>query len=209
MISDNKFVGGYGGWPVAIGPQDTIHDERGLDIILERNWHVAGPATQWHQMIWFSNVTTRNNIIDMSGTQAHGGIQVAQRASLQVPADNVRVYNNTFYSPDTDNDFVAIQLHPAVTNVVVKNNLGFAPNDSNRVMISGTGSALAPLVQSNNSTDVRINPLFVGPLTSASGFKPMDGSYATRAGAVTQVFSDFLGIPRSTTEATDLGSTTH
>ena len=209
VIADNKFVGGHGGWPVTIGPQDGVHDERGRDIILERNWHVAGPATQWHQVIWFSDVTTRNNIIDMSGSASHGGIFVSQRAGFQVPADQVRVYNNTFYSPDTANDFVAVQLHPKVTNVVVKNNLAFAPNDSTRLMIRGTGDASAPLVESNNSKDLRIDPLFVGPFSSPAGFKTRAGSYARGAGISSKVFSDFLGAGRPTNAAPDIGSTTH
>jgi hypothetical protein len=207
VISDNKIVASYGGWPVAIGPQDTLKDERGRDIILERNWHVAGPATQWHQLIWFSDVTTRNNVFDMTGALAHGGVSIGPRAAFQVPPNQVHVYNNTFYSPDVDNDFVAVQLNPAVTNTVVKNNLGYAPRDTRRTMIEGTGAATAPLTQSNNSLNVLLDPKFVGPLTTPTGFKLQTDSYAKGAGTAANVFSDFFATPRTMNVAPDLGST--
>jgi hypothetical protein len=208
VISDNKFVGGNGAWPVAVGPQDQTVDERGLDIILERNWHVAGPGTQWHQVIWFSDVTSRNNIIDMSGAVSHGGILVSQRAPQQPPANQVHIYNNTFYSPDIDNDFVAVGLHPLVTNVVAKNNLGYAPNDTYRKMTDGTGHSSAPLVQSNNTTNVLINPQFVGPLTIPAGFKIKDDSYAAQSGTFSSVYSDFFQTNRPTEAAEDIGAIT-
>ena len=209
VISDNKIVGAYGGWPVAIGPQDGIRDERGRDIVFERNLNVAGPATQWGALIWFSDVTVRNNIFNMSGALSHGGVWISQRASFQPPANRVEVYNNTFYSPDEDNDFVAVQLHPTASNAVVRNNLAFAPRDSNRVMIQGSGDPNAPLVESNNTRDPRTDPLFVGPLSTAAGFKLRGDSYAAGAGAEIQVYSDFLSTSRRLDIPPDLGSITH
>jgi hypothetical protein len=206
VISDNKFVGAYGGWPVTLGPQDNVADERGRDIILERNWHLAGPATQWHQVIWFSDVTSRNNVFDTTGALSHGGVLVSQRGPQQPPANEVHVYNNTFFSPDADNDFVAVGLHPSVTSVVVKNNLAYAPRDTNRKMIDGTGNPSAPLVQSNNSTNLLIDPQFTGPSTSPAGFKVRDGSYARQAGVFSAVFSDFFEVSRAPGASENIGA---
>jgi hypothetical protein len=209
VISDNKIAGAYGGWPVALGPQDGVRDERGRDILFERNLNVAGPATQWGALIWFSDVSVRNNIFDMSGAISHGGVWISQRAAFQPPADRVEVYNNTFYSPDLDDDFVAVQLHPTASHAVVKNNLAYAPRDSNRRVIQGTGDPNAPLVASNNTLDARVDPLFVGPLSTVAGFRPKLDSYATGSGATVQIYSDFLSTSKPLDLPPDLGSITH
>ena len=205
LISDNKIVGAYGAGPVAIGPQDQYVDERGRDIILERNLHVAGPGTQWAQVIWFSDVTSRNNIFDMTSSQYAGGIMVAQRAPQQPPPNRVGVYNNTMYSPDATNSFIGVQLHPLVKNVVVRNNLAYSPKNSNSVMIDGIGDPAAALNQQNNTTNLQADPQFVGPVSTPSGFAVRAGSYARGAGAFTKVFSDFFETARPS-GATDIGA---
>ena len=210
VISDNLFVSSYNAWQVAVGPQDDVSDNRVKDVILERNLHRSGPGAQLGQVIWASEVTSRNNVFDTTGALSHGGIRVGRRSPVSLPSDQVRVYNNTVTSLDTASNFVAVELHRDVTNVKVQNNLAYAPFDSNRVMISGTGSATAPLIASNNSTNLQLDPLFEGPLSTVSGFKLKSGSYAVKAGAATgsmpQVFSDLFVVDRPVGVAADLGA---
>jgi len=212
VISDNLFTSSYNGWQVTLGPLDGEKDSRVKDVILERNLHRSGPATQIGQVIWASEVTSRNNIFDTTGALYHASIRVGRRSPATQPSDHVRVYNNTMFSADASNDFVAVELHPDVTFVTVQNNLAYAPLDSRRAMISGTGSPAAPVVASNNSTDLLVDPLFAGPVSSAAGFKLKGGSYARKAGSAAEplprVFSDFFGEDRPAGAASDLGATT-
>ena len=206
VISDNKFIGAAGAWPIAVGPPDNVSDIRGKDIILERNWQVAGSGSQVSQLLWWSDITSRNNIFDLSAGSAKMGIFVGKRGSGQVAPDRVSIYNNTFYSSTIDNDFVAVDVDSSASNVEVKNNLAYAPNDSRRTMINGTGSVLAPVIASNNSTDLRVNPLFIGNTSTALKFKLQSGSYAIGAGTSIPVFSDFLSTAKSPTTTRGIGA---
>jgi hypothetical protein len=193
MISDNKFTGHASGWPVTLGPQNSENDERVRDVILERNWHVAGSAraSSSQVVIWAWDVTIRNSLIDMSGAAEHNGITVSRRG-LEPASNRVSVYNNTFYSSATGNDFVAIALGGSVANTTVKNNLAYAPFDSYHRLLSGSGTGL---VASNNSSDaqVRSSPGFAsGSPASPADFRLVAGSYAANAGAAVPVYSDFF-----------------
>lgn len=206
VISDNKFVGAAGAWPIAVGPPDNVAENRGKDIILERNWHVSGSGSQISQLLWWSDITSRNNIFDMSAGLAKNGIFVGKRGSGQIAPDRVSIYNNTFYSSTIDNDFVAVDVDSNARNVVVKNNLAYAPNDSRRTMINGTGSALAPVIASHNSIDLRVDPLFIGNTSTALKFKLQSGSYAIGSGTSVQVFSDFLSAVKSPAVTPGIGA---
>ena len=212
-IADNEFVGSYGAWPIAVGaPSSDNIEYRGKDIILERNWQVAGPGTQSFQNLWWPDITSRNNIFDLSAAKYKVGVFVGSRDLAHAGPDRINVYNNTFYSSTSGNSFMAVQVDTTATNVVVKNNLAYAPLDVYHVMIEGTGNASAPLVAKNNSANTQVrdtNPLFVGPFSTIAGFKPMSGSYAVSTGTVAPVFSDFLGNIRPTNVAADLGSNNH
>src|SRR5205085_9644699 len=43
VASENKFIGTQSAWSVTITPKNTQVDERLRDLIVERNWFVAGP----------------------------------------------------------------------------------------------------------------------------------------------------------------------
>ncbi len=211
-IADNKFVSAYGGWPVAIGyPSSDPAEFRGKDIILERNWQIAGPALGGRfQNLWWPDTTSRNNIFDLSGGGPDRiGIYVGRRGPTHTPPDRVHIYNNTFFSSTPGAGFVAVNVGADTPNIVVKNNLAYAPNDTLRQMLSGTGDANAPVVASNNSADLRRDPLFAGPPSSASGFRLTPNSYAVRSGIGVPVYSDFVGAITPATVAPDLGSIGH
>jgi hypothetical protein len=215
VVSDNKFLGNGGDiWTLYYGPQAAANDERVSDTITERNWFTAGSGTQRAFVLQGQNQTVRNNVFDSSGAQSHGGIQITSNP-VYVPttwAMLVNVYNNTFYDSDTiaccAGNFNAVIIDANSSNTTLKNNLAYAPNDSNHVMISGTGIGL---VQSNNSSDAQVgatNPLF----TSVSPFNPTNakitsGSYAIGGGTTVPVWSDFF----LTTQASprDMGAVVH
>jgi len=211
-IADNKCVPAYGPWPIAVGPPSSDPVEfRGKDIILERNFQTAalGRGGQF-QSLWWSDITSRNNIFDMSNWQTEKlGIYVGKRSLTHTPPNNVNIYNNTFYSSKIADVFTAVQVDSTATNVVVKNNLAYSPYDRNIKMILGTGSPMSPIVSSNNSLDLRKNPMFLTTAPQIGEFKLATGSYAIGTGMSIPVFSDFQGTIKSPSVAPDLGSSGH
>ena len=150
------------------------------------------------EKIYFSDVTSRNNIFDTTGAAIHGNISIVQAAAHQPPPNRVHIYNNTMYSPDTDNDFVGISIGSTVTNAVVRANLAFAPRDTKGAMIEGTGASTAAVVANSNSMNLRLDPGFVGPLSSPPGFRLNPSSYARGViqGSLSVDSSDFFGAGR-------------
>ena len=157
VISDNKFnataPSGDASWTVAIGPQDNAHDERVRDVIFERNWMVtsASAGQQVALITWSSRTTIRNNLIDMTNAAFHNAILSEKRGidgngtpSEQWP-NFVWVYNNTIYS-GSSGDFIGLEMasgaghNNSAANVVMKNNIGYAPSSSSPVMKDGNGA---------------------------------------------------------------------
>jgi hypothetical protein len=196
VVSDNKFVGTRGSdWTVTYQPQAST-DERILDVITERNWFVAGGAeagTQFALVLFARNQTIRNNLFDTTGGRAQGAILVHD--GLSVGSNRVNIFNNSFLGNDPGKDFIGISVRPAAQGVVVRNNLAFAPKDSQARMLAGPADA------SHNSNDAQVkrsDPRFSERMPRApSGWKPMKGSYAIGSGTLAPVWSDFFGKPRS------------
>jgi len=193
IVADNEFVANQNvTWSVAFGPQDGGQDERLRDIIVERNWFRNTSSTLVVPLIvWVQHSSIRNNVLDLTGQADHLGIFAGRRGIEAIPT-RVRFYNNTFYSGDAANNFVAVELDSQITNAAVVNNLAYAPNDSAHVMLRGTGAS--GLIFSNNSTNaqVQISPAFVGPMSTPAGFEVQAGSYAINTGASVPVFSDYF-----------------
>jgi hypothetical protein len=208
VISDNDVVGGSEAWTIAIGPQDGGSDERVRNVIYERNMNNGASANQVQVIVWASEITARNNLLNVSAMAAKQGIIISRRG-IEPASDLCRVLANTFYSSASDNDFIAVELGSSVTNITVKNNLGYAPSDSNHVLLNGTGAS--GLSASNNSSTAQVgatSPNF----TSGSPVNPVDfqitaGSYAIGAGVDTaKVWDDFFGSIRDwSTPNTDIG----
>jgi hypothetical protein len=121
--------------------------------------------------------------------------------------DAIAVYNNSAYTgfSSSTSPFIIVDISDSPTNVVIRNNLGYAPNN--------TASNTAPVrdlsgggfTASNNSTTAQIqgvSPNFVAtPPTQPSHWRPQAGSYAINGGYVgpppAPVFSDFFAAPRT------------
>jgi len=214
VVSDNKFIGIAGSDQTTMyGPQAAT-DERVADTLTERNWYVAGGGAGGTQaalqLLAHREQTIRNNLFDTSGGKAHGGITISTLGVI-VP-DQIRVYNNSFYSTDADNDFLAIRVgSTAITNVTVKNNLAYAPLDTQHLLVDCAGSsslvACTSLTVSSNSSNAQVltSPNFsVTPPVTTADWKPTVGSYAIGAGTPVPVWSDFFGLVQPVTR--DLGA---
>jgi len=214
VVSDNKFVphttqnGNTGS-----GPKADSSDERLRDCIWERNWWTTAPGGQMQVQFALtgSEFTLRNNIIEVSGSSSDNRVFRVQMTNVVggYPVPNfVRFYNNSAYSSDTGSNFVMVQLDPSVTNVSLINNLAYAPGDASPVLRTGTGAA--GLVESNNSTNLQIkttSPAWTSVAPSApSGFGLTAVSYATNAGGLAPVWSDFFRTARPNGGAIDLGA---
>jgi hypothetical protein len=213
IVADNKFIGGSPdvAWTVTTGVFDATKDARVRNSIYERNWFTAGVDTQKSLRIEAYETTVRNNIFDTSGAGvvSRNGVTVAfnNTSGTMPPTDQTRIFNNTFYSGDTNSNFRAVWLEAPVTNVTVKNNLAYAPNDSVHAMIFSDAGAAAPTASNNSlNNDVQLtNPGFANATpTVPVDFKLTGGSYYV--GTPVPVFSDFFGLSRPQTAPVDIGA---
>ncbi|MEK7705816.1 MAG: PKD domain-containing protein, partial [Myxococcota bacterium] len=225
VISDNKFVGGDGSvaganggnsYGVGLGPQNFFRDERLRDIIFERNWLIAGTATQIQLLARGTDITIRNNIFDDSKALYHRNINVGAENGIygngaEPPPLRTQIYNNTFYSTGA-NDFYGITLWSTPDFTDIANNLAYGPSSpvgsGSRMINNDAGST--HLTQSNNSTDaqLRVAPGWVNATPVApADFALAGGSYARDAGlSAIPVWSDFFGTSRPQNAETDIGA---
>lgn len=210
LISDNKFTAAAEPWSISIGPQTPDYDERVQDVILERNLHVMNATSSVAQVIHASEITIRNNLYLGGGGSTQTGVLIEMDGGAtnhEIPASNVRVSNNTQYSPDhvPGNQFIMVDIEDAyaatarVSNITIKNNLAYAPNATSPLLYANPKNA-ANVVVSNNTSDSQLkstSPLFSAtPATTLSGWSLLSGSYAVNAGTTVPVWSDFFGNSR-------------
>ncbi len=194
VISDNKITDYANPWSVTIGPQDKWKDERVRDVIIERNWFVATPASQSLVTIWAADTTVRNNIFS-AGSANTIGVMVTQRG-IEPPSTNVRIFNNSFFSAygSPSNPVIPFQIGSTTTNITVTNNLAYTPNSNNAIMIDGKGKS--GFTASNNTSKLQLrktNPRFAAiPANNPASFKPTKNSYAIGAGKPVPVWTDFF-----------------
>jgi len=205
LISDNKLTGvSNSAWMVTSGPQNNTNDERVRDVIFERNWLVAGSGTVKGLVIFSRDTTLRNNICDFS-LASNASCFNPRLWGTEPPADNVKIYNNTGYTSAAGSTFSVVHIENNVTNIELKNNLGYAPSSSSPHLVDGTSAA----VSTNNTSDAQMKtyPSFVAPLPTVpapTDFKIVTGSYAIGTGAAVPVWSDFFSVPQMSTR--DLGA---
>jgi hypothetical protein len=145
--------------------------------------------------------TIRNNLFD-ANLLTPFGYGIALRRNGGPNPDDVAIYNNTFFNNVTSGfDTAIVNITSALTNVVVRNNLGYAPNNTGFTTGPVINSGGASVTQSNNSNGAQIkgtNPMFTTtPPTQPSHWRPTGGSYAIGSGFAVPVFSDFFAAPRT------------
>ena len=208
LIADNELTDAINDWSVALGPQNAQKDERLRDIIVERNWFVAGSGTQVALLVWGTDTTVRNNICDRTGALAHLCFRVEQHG-VEPPPTNVHLYSNTFYSADASGSgiFAAIGIDATATDVSIANNLASAPLATSVSLLQGTGASGA--AQSNNLVDNAPEDLFVSATPAAPAdfiLKALPNPARDTGASTVLVFSDFFGTPRPLNGVPDLGA---
>ena len=196
VISNNSFDQDTAGantnkQPIGLGVQDATVDERTRYVIFEGNW--VKNALQGAQilMVWCSNITIRNNLIDATTNTGTGPelITVENRGSHPDP-DKVWLYNNTVFSSRSMTEVFPIVMY-AGTNIVARNNIAWCDAATSADMLFGTITASA------NSSDAQVNgtsPNFASATPSvAADFQLASNSYGVTAGAESvPVFDDFF-----------------
>jgi hypothetical protein len=199
VISDNHLFGGSTGGVAGTGPATTTSDERIRDQIWERNWFEAGVLTTQTMNVQGSEITFRNNLLNLGGGSAagHQGFIVTSGGVTPIP-DQIRVYNNSFFSNDAGS-FFAVNLQVG-TNVTIQNNLAYAPNATAPKLINLFPAVAVPTTcLACNSSDAEVlssNPSFAAtPPLTVTDWKPT-GGYSVDRGIPVPVFSDFFRVSR-------------
>jgi hypothetical protein len=194
VISDNKLVGGPSDGIAGVGPNTDGFDQRIRDQIWERNWIVAGAGTSQAVRFEGSDLTFRNNVIDMSTSNSLNGAVGLTIATAGIAPDssNIHIYNNTFVRSDAGLvAFRPVLLQVGATNITIKNNLAYAPLAPSATMVTDAGAV--GLTASFNSTNVQIlgtSPNFaVTPPVALTDFG-LNAGYARNGGTPVPVWSD-------------------
>jgi len=214
VVSDNKLIGGVSAGIMGISPQNGNFDERGRNMIVERNWFVGSSGTQSVLTIAQTDITVRNNLVYVPNNNGGDFVSAKDEDPNQVNRPTrVHVYNNSVFHASTSNhSYSLFNAFPNNSNLAgstfdVRNNILYAPSAGNATM-TGNMSA-ATITTSNNSSNVRTNPLFAStPPLTVENFRIGAGSYANSTGTNSaKVFSDFFGI--STPAVPDMGASTN
>ncbi|MFM2275973.1 MAG: hypothetical protein RL211_1845 [Pseudomonadota bacterium] len=209
VVSDNRWVGGASGGIAGVGPQNSYNDERGRNMIWERNLYLGTSATVNFQTVAQPDMTFRNNVFVMQGGLA---VKVEKSGLTPVPT-NVHFYNNSMYSSGSG-QFIGIVYagnpadgHGGAT-ITAMNNLAYAPSSTAISRMTDNPYSGATITASNNSTVAQIigaSPSFTTtPPTTAAHFKPLSGSYAIGGATRIAVLSDFFGV--TTPASPDMGA---
>jgi chitodextrinase len=212
VISDNKMIGGASVGMVGFGPENGVIDERGQDIIFERNFLLCSSTTQNTILVSQPDVTLRNNVLNFPGPSAGGFAFGIQPSGIVPNPDRVHIYNNTVYHAgsstnnwtllwvSSNNDTSPYDQTMPGSVFQLKNNLLYAPyrQVGYLSMFGNYNGSVATTTQSNNTVDPITDPYFaVAPPVILSDYTPSLASYARNAGTSIPVWSDFNLTPQS------------
>ncbi|MEF3692155.1 MAG: choice-of-anchor Q domain-containing protein, partial [Candidatus Moraniibacteriota bacterium] len=218
MVSDNLF-GSSGAWPVSIGPQNGLLDERISDLIFEKNKIIVQygissevlPSLGVHLEGQYN--TVRNNIIDgTGGANGYIGIKVMHRATedntlpfidecgsprvMPAPPVGISVLNNTIYrSGLVPNGAEGVNVAATATETVIRNNFISFPNENNDIAVNDLSNVS---ILSNNfmtNTPYFVDPDNVNPLARNFSLTP-NSTEAINQGYTVPFLDDFSGNPR-------------
>lgn len=225
IVSDNQFVGGVSGGIMGIGPQNSFNDERGRNMIVERNLF-TGSANNVNTITCAQpDITFRNNVALLSA----GLFCKIEKSGLVPVPTNINFYNNTVYTSNSSGgsyfNFIncdvtlgsgaaasgeAGETAPAGSiTITSKNNLVYGPSLVNDpYMHYNGGGGTGSYTTSNNTANgtgasVAVqtsNPNFTTfPPTTIAHCKPTSG-YAVAGGTrVDGLYRDILGVATPTT----------
>ncbi len=194
------------------------------DIIVDGNYITVNSPNGSPQGVGLSGVdtaTVRNNLITIGGTATFAPTAVVlQIGTGGESALNNVIYNNSIFSSHTaaGNLIFLNGFNSGVKSPVIRNNAGFAPNQSSVSMIAD-GGAVTPTF-SNNSSDAQVHGTapagWANPPVTVLDWKPTSGCgascYLVGGGFVgpppVPVFSDIFLVPR-TGPPYDIGAVVH
>jgi PKD repeat protein len=162
LISDNLFIGSSK-LTVSNGSSNPYQEQRQRDEIWERNVFQNAPSTVQAMSINASTrITIRNNVFNPARVATAYFYALVIDPQTPVPpianaSSFIWIYNNTFFSNGGERGYAAVALSQGTTssNVVVRDNLSYAPADAKHAFLTdgpGSSGRTADLVQSNNIT---------------------------------------------------------
>ena len=200
-ISDNVFrASSTSQWTVSMGSQSDASSEADpvTHVIFERNRFTGSSSLVADIETEARNVIIRNNIFDDSLGNGTTAILYSRRNSLLPVPDDVRLFNNTVYTTNTNSN--AFTIGGEVTNCRVRNNLFAVPSVSSSLIAGGGGAGWT----ADHNLEVA-SPGF----TNAGGgdFTLTTSSPASNTGTtLTEVRQDFVRAARPNGSAYDIGA---
>jgi hypothetical protein len=158
MITHNSF-GGSGSWPIRVGPQNGVADERITNVVIAFNDVHSDYGTQnlleplLGLRVTGQKMLIKNNIFDGTGaSEEYAGMAVADDYSLLDPT-GFEIYNNTVYRGDDGTSFQhGFEICSTATGTILKNNLVSFPNSTGAQLLVDDDSGDI-IVDSNFLTD--------------------------------------------------------
>lgn len=221
IVGDNIF-GGCGPWPVGIGPQNALKDERLRDIIVENNrffsdyGNLSSRLVSVSLVIWARDVSVRNNIFDGNGSgDTYAAIAVEQRGVEPAPS-GMLIANNTIYKTDVDttpgvwNLYAGVQVADMADEINTFNNLAVFPEDSQ-------GESIV-MVRNMDGSGVLQDKNLLLQGTYSGLLRPDDSNHLNRKyhllcdspginqGATISLFRDYSGATRPEQGLFDVGA---
>lgn len=229
--ADNDIESTWTSTPVAFGPPSTSGDDSGTRIyhigfVGNRIKSGANGAFEIGVGFWAQSGLVANNLFSI--TTSTGGRHLCVHTGTRgtvfggadgvdvLPADDCLIFNNSAYIA-TASTGVSMFLYPQsnCTNITLKNNVLWSPNDSGASIASGSDTATGVAITAagysagNNSTDPQCHqagtPFASSTPATLANFALAGGSYASNTAAYVKLQKDINGLTRSTTTP-DMGA---
>lgn len=179
-------------------PAGSTLDERIRRCVFENNYiYTLGTTAAQGCVLQSFDCVTRNNVFNLSGGSSFPiGIATSTTTAI-TPSGNISLHD-TIYRSDAATTLTGFSAGAGTLLSVIKNMTMHSPSSTNTYVISGTG-AYAEQGNPTNAQAKTQDPLFVGPLTSYSGFAIGASSPRKNSGVTIPVWSDGLWYSRDTT----------
>ncbi len=204
LITDNIFYCNSQ-WPVALGPQDRLHDERVRDVILQKNLFVVRENSQIVLRSAAGDVTFRNNVIvdQMKNGYEFFPVLIA-RTKIEPEPWGIEIYHNTYYSSGWPHSHVGlVQMENCRDRPIIENNILYSSaKNAGKFRFVDLRDPKLEYTASGNLLGK--DPLFADP--SKLDFSLKAGSPAVNAGVSVPVMDDFRGESRPKGGAPDAGA---
>ncbi len=215
VVRDNIF-GGSGPWPVAIGPQSSVADERLSDLLIEKNYFIpaygsqscCSSPVQVALYISADQVTVRNNVFDGVGSSQYYTAVNLLRRGIEPMHTGIQLYNNTIHKSDLLSGYTSctgFSVSDTVSGTIIRNNLAHFPQNTTSVTLISNSSA--DLVADHNlltNTPGLADPDHMNLLMR--DFRLLPSSVARNTGTGVPVFDDRAEKRRPLLNEYDLGA---